>query len=160
RRAEPGQRARPRQRTTAPDDSRATLTRELLFDLLLPALEVEVPDRAVQVDRGLLDALEQIVVQRAVVDRVADLHGQAGRDERDEVADRIDGQVDTHADAVTHRGRREHRQHEVRPGSGAPRAEGLAEVLVARSNAPVILGGIEETAHARRAVDEEPRGLA
>src|SRR5215470_6268427 len=39
----------------------------LFLDHLLPAIEVEVPHRTVEIDRRFFDALEEIVVQRPIV---------------------------------------------------------------------------------------------
>src|SRR5437773_12421854 len=56
------------------DAEAGALRRRLFLDHLLPALQVEVPHRSCQVDRGIFHALEQLVVQRPSVDGLADLH--------------------------------------------------------------------------------------
>src|SRR5213593_2907610 len=72
----------------------------LFLDHLLPALQVEVPHRAVQVDRRLFHALEQLVVQRTIVDGFADLQPELVKEERNEIVERIHQAIDAPADAV------------------------------------------------------------
>src|SRR3989442_1481252 len=92
----------------------------LLFDHLLPASEIAVSHGAVHVDHALLEALEQVEVQRAVVHRVAGLHTHPCPEERQHVGQRIHRPVDGLADPVTHRQRREERQDQARAGPAAP----------------------------------------
>src|SRR3972149_861803 len=73
----------------------------LLLDELLPATEVAVAHGAVHVDHALLETLEELEVQRAVVDGVTDLHPEAVPDERQHVAQRIHRAVHGLADPVT-----------------------------------------------------------
>src|SRR3989442_11591648 len=56
------------QRTTASPNRQGSF-----LDHLLPTLEVEMPHRAVEVDRRRFDAREEVVVQRPFVDGVSHL---------------------------------------------------------------------------------------
>src|SRR6185436_20213039 len=49
----------------------------LLPNQPLPALQVPVANRAVHVDHALLEPLEEVVVERAIIDDVAEPHPQA-----------------------------------------------------------------------------------
>src|SRR3990172_11137537 len=131
----------------------------LFLDQLLPASEVAVPHSAVHVDHALLEALEEIEVERPVVPGAPGRHAEPGPEERQEVGQRVHQTVDALADAVTDRQRLEQRQDQVRAGAGAPDGPRLAEGLLALLDVPV-LRGVEETADAERAVDQKPRHLA
>src|ERR1043166_5153935 len=111
------------------DAKAGSLRRRLFLDHLLPALQVEVPHRAVQVDRRLFHALEQLVVQRPIVDGLAALHPELVPEERNKIVERIHGAVDPPADTIAHGHRAEERHPQIGPGTRAPHAERLAEVL-------------------------------
>src|SRR5262245_1142153 len=129
----------------------------LLLDQLLPAPEVAVSDGAVQIDDALLEALEQLEVQRAIVDDLAQLEADPGPEERDEVGERIHQAVDASADPVADRHRLHERHDEVRAGAHPPDSERLPEVLAALP-APPVLSRIEQYPDAQSARgDEEQR---
>src|SRR5262249_22995792 len=127
----------------------------LFLDHLLPALQVEVPHRAVEIDRRFFDALEELIVEGTIVHRLADLHPQLIEEERNEVVERIHGAVHAPADAVADGHRPEEREHQIRAGPYPPDAHGLAEISPTRLDVAV-LRGIEEPAEAEGAVDHEP----
>ena len=116
-------------------------------------------NRAVHVDDALLESLEQLEVQRPVVDRVSDLHAETDPEERQHIRERIHDAVDGLADPVAHGQRLHERQDEIGPGPHAPDAEGLSEVLSTLLDPPV-LRRVEQPADAGRAVDQEARDLA
>src|SRR4030095_15797330 len=105
------------------------------------------------------DALEEVEIERAIVDGIADLHGEGGGPEGDVVVERVDGSVDPGADAVTHGERRHEGQHEVRSRRSAPDAEGLAEVGPLELEPHFLARAIEEPADAQGGVDEEAAHL-
>src|SRR5712691_8488057 len=125
------------------------LRRRLFLDHLLPALQIEVPHRAVEVDRRLFHALEE----------VTDLHAELVPEERNEIVERIHGAVHAPADAVADRHRPEQREHQVGTGPRAPDPEGLAEVFLTGRELGH-LAGVEETTEAERAVDHESGDFA
>src|SRR2546425_889893 len=127
----------------------------LLLDHLLPASEIAVSHGAVHIDHALLEALEQVEVQRAIVQRVAGLHAPPCPEKRKHVGERIHRAVDGLADPVTHRQRREERQDQVRGGPCAPDAKRLAEGLAALLGLPVLCS-VEEPADTEGAGDQEP----
>src|SRR6185503_17203402 len=131
----------------------------LLFDQLLSSLQIAVPDGTVHVDHALLKPLEEVVVERALVDRITDLHPEAIPDERQDVAEGVHEAIDELADAVPYRQGLHERQHEVGTRPASPHAQRLAEVLTALLDAPEILRQIEEAANARGAVDQEAAEL-
>src|SRR5262249_38195941 len=141
--------------TGRPEASR----RRLFLEHLLPALQVEVPHRAVQVDRRLFHALEELVVQRAVVDGFTDLHADLVRKVRDEIVERIHRAVHAPADPVPDCHWSDERYYEIRTGPEAPDAERLTEVFPARLEVPG-LGRVEEAPKPERAVNHESRNLA
>src|SRR5256885_5075091 len=132
----------------------------VLLDELLSALQIPVADCAVHVDHALLEPLEEVVVERAIVERVACLHAETIPEERQEVAQWVHEPVHGLADAVTNGQRLHERQDEIGPGARAPETERLAEVLAALVDAPVVLGRVEQAADAGRAVDEEAADLS
>src|SRR5207237_848414 len=119
------------------------------------ALQVRVTDGAVHVDDALFEALEQIQVERPLVDDVADLHADPIPEQWQDVRQGIHRAVDGLAETVPHGQRFEEGHDHVRAGADAPDAEGLAEVLTALENAEDVLGGVEQAADSGRAVDEE-----
>src|SRR5947208_138758 len=131
----------------------------LLLTQLLPASEIAVPHGAVQVDYALFEALEQVEIQRALVQQVAGLHADPRPDPREIIGQGIHRSVDGLADSVTHGHRPEERHDQVRARPDAPHAKRLAEVLAALLDPPVLCR-VEETADAERAVDQESRDLA
>ena len=114
---------------------------------------------AVHVDHALLEALEELEVERAVVHGVLDLHEQTRVEERHEVRHRVQETVDTLADAVANRQRLEERQDEERTRADAVEAESLAEVFTALLDA-LVLRDVEQAADADRAVEQEAPELA
>src|SRR5207247_2263293 len=90
------------------------------LDQAIAALQIAVADRAVEIDRRLFDALEEIEVERAIVDGIAHLHGEGGGPEGGVVVERVDRPVDPRADAVTAGERRGAGEHEVRSRPGNP----------------------------------------
>src|SRR5262249_1341191 len=152
-------RQQPRAAAAATNPRRMTRPLTLLLDQLLPAPEVAVSDGAVQIDDALLEALEQLEVQRAIVDDLAQLEADPGPEERDEVGERIHQAVDASADPVADRHRLHERHDEVRAGAHPPDSERLPEVFAALLDPPV-LRRIEQSPDAERAVDHEARDLA
>src|SRR6267142_276559 len=136
------------------------LPRPLFAAETFAALQVRVTDGAVHVQRALFEALEQVQVERALVDDVAHLHAQAVPDERQDVGERVHRTVDRLPDAVADRQRLQERHDDVPAGSRAVDTQRLSEVFTALQNTEHVLGRIEETPDARRAVDEEARHLA
>src|SRR5262249_7844760 len=136
---------------TAPERSRLLAA----VDEVVAALQIAVAHGAVHVDGRLLEALVEIEVQRAVVDRVADLHGEPIPDERQHVAQRIHRPVHPVADAVAHGERWQERQDQVWPRSQSPLAERLAEIDLGLLQPELLLGDVPEPAEPERAVDEE-----
>src|SRR5205823_133156 len=103
----------------------------LLSDELLPALQIPMPDRAVHVDDALLEALEKLEVERAIVDGLLDLQEEPRVEERHEVGHRIQGAVDRLADAVADGEWFHEREDQERPGPDAVEPQRLPEVLTA-----------------------------
>src|SRR2546427_12277754 len=115
----------------------------LLLDDLLPASEIAVSHGAVHIDHALLEALEQVEVQRAIVQRVAGLHAPPCPEKRKHVGERIHRAVDGLADPVTHRQRREGRQGPGRARARAPGAPRVAAGLAGLLALPVPRGVAE-----------------
>src|SRR5690349_14845957 len=138
---------------------RMTRRLTLLLDQLLPASEIAVLDGAVQVHDALLESLEQIEIQGAVVDHLAELERQPGPDERDEIRERIHQAVDTSTDSVANRHRLHEGHDDVRARRHPPEPERLPEILPALLDA-IVLRGVEQATDPERAVDQEPRHLA
>ena len=90
------------------------------LDQPLATLEVAVADRAVQVDRRVLESLEEVEVQRALVELVARAHGESVREEGDVVVQRTHGPIHNIADPVPHGQGRQEREHQIRTGPGTP----------------------------------------
>src|SRR2546422_7251022 len=134
------------------------LIRGSFLDHVVPALEIEMPHRAVEVDRRLFDAREEVEVQRPIVDGVSRLHTDLAQ-ERDVVRQRVHRAVHALADAVANGRRSEQRQDEIRTGRDAPEAERLTEVFLARAE-PGALAGVEQPAETERAVEHEPGDCA
>src|SRR5262244_826676 len=149
----------PRAAAVPTNPRRMTRPLTLLLDQLLPASEIAVSDGAVEIDDTLLEALEQLEVQRAIVDDLAQLEADPGPEERDEVGARIHQAVD----APSNPGGDRHRLHdchdEVRARAHPPDSKCLPEVFAALLDPPV-LRRIEQSADAERAVDHEARELA
>src|SRR5882724_3180153 len=80
------------------------------------ALQVRVTDGAVHVDHALFEALEQVQVERALVDDIAHLHGQPVPDERQEVGERVHQTVDRLSDPVADRQRLQERHDDIPTG--------------------------------------------
>src|SRR5215470_9899270 len=131
-----------------------TRPRTLLLDQLLPASEIAVSDGAVEIDNTFLEALEQLEVQRAIVDDLAELEADASPDERDEVGQRVHQAVDPSADPVPDRHWLHERHDEVGTGAHPPDAERLPEVFPALLDPPV-LRRVEQPADPEGAVDQE-----
>src|SRR5436305_13453093 len=91
----------------------------LLLDQLLPASEIAVSDGAVEIDDAFLETLQQLEVQRAIVDDLAELQADSGPDERDEVGHGIHQTVDASADPITDR-HRLHERHDQVPARASP----------------------------------------
>ena len=125
----------------------------------MAALEVAVADGAVEVEGTVLDVLEELEVQGALVDLLHDRHPRR-REERRDVPDRIEESVHAVPDAVTDGERLEAGEHEVRPGAPAVHAEGLAGVGVAAVDVELRLRDIEEADHTDRGVHAEARDFA
>src|SRR6266542_1445206 len=131
----------------------------LFLDQLLTALEVPVPHRAVEVDRGVLEALVEIEVERALVERVSGRHAQLVPKEGDVVVERVDGAVRREADAIAHGQRRQEREHQVGAGPDTPLAERLSEVGPLGLEGEFLLRDVEEAPHAQGRVDQETAHL-
>src|SRR5438034_9919919 len=84
-------------------------SRALFLAEAFAALQVGVTDGAVHVDRALFEALEQVQVERSLVDDVAHLHTHAVPDERQEIGERFHQTVDRLADPLTDRQRLQER---------------------------------------------------
>src|SRR2546425_13279301 len=130
--------------------------RALLAEFLLAFAEIGVPHRAVHIHDALLEPLVEVDDLRPVVHCVAGLGAGPGS----VVAEWTGSGIHAHADTVANRQRRQQGQDEVGSGANAPLAERLAEVGVARLDAPVVLRRVPETPDARGAVDQEARDLA
>src|SRR5215470_8404582 len=134
-------------------------SRPLFADQAEPALQVGVTDGAVHVDHALFEALEEVQVERALVDDVANPHGEP-IDERQEVRQRVHRCVHGLADAVADGQRLQEGDDHVGARSHAPEAQRLTEVFAALEDAKDVLGRIEEAADAGRAVDQKATELA
>src|SRR5438094_2908362 len=134
--------------------------RPLLAAEAFAALQKRVTDGAVHVDHALLEALEQVEVERPLVHDVAHLHAEPVPEERQEIRERVEGGVDGLAHPVAHRQRLEKRHDHVRPGPNAPDTERLPEVLAALEDAEDVLGRVEQAADTGGAVEEQARELA
>src|SRR5947207_5651309 len=130
-----------------------------LLDRPMAALEVAVADGAVEVEGTVLDVLEELEVQGALVDLLHDRHPRR-REERRDVPDRIEESVHAVPDAVTDGERLEAGKHGVRPVDPAVQAEGLAGVGVAAVDVELRLRDIEEADHTDRGVHAEARDFA
>src|SRR5215510_6182736 len=131
----------------------------LLLDHLLAASKIAVSHGTVEIDDAFLEALEQLEVQRAIVDDLAELEAEPRPDERDEVRQRVHQAVDTPADPVPDRHRLQERHDEVRAGAHPPDAERLPEVFPAFLDSPVFRR-VEQPSDPEGAVDQETRELA
>src|SRR4029453_1497269 len=100
---------------TRPRRSPRPLT--LLLDHLLPTPKVAVADGAVQVDDAFFQPLEQLQVQRAVVDHLCRLHAEADPDRWTNPGKRVHERVDAPPDPVADGHRLQQRQDQIRPGS-------------------------------------------
>src|SRR5256885_10008696 len=109
-----------------------------------------MPDGAVHVDDALLESLEELEVEGAVVHGLLDFQEQPGPEERHEVGHRIQRAVDGLADPVANRQRLEERQYEERSSVHAIEAERLPEVLAALLD-PLHLRDVEEAPDPDRA---------
>src|SRR5262249_45025646 len=138
--------------------SRSTAREGSFLDHLLPALEVEMPHRAVEVDRRLFDAREEVVVQCPIVDGISHLHADLA-DERDDVRQRVHRAVHALADAVANGRRSEQRQDEIRTSRDTPEAERLTEVFLAGFEPGALPGG-EQPADTEGAVEHKPGDFA
>src|SRR5262249_20198281 len=125
------------------------------LDQASAALQIAVAHRAVEIDGRLLDALEEIEVERAIVDGVAHLHGEGVGEERDVVVERVHGAVRTVADAIAHGEGRQEGQHEVRPGPYAPDSQRLAEVGTLPLQPHLLPCDVEQPTDAEGGVDDE-----
>src|SRR5205807_8651468 len=125
------------------------------LDQPLATLEVAVADRAVQVDRRVLESLEEVEVQRALVELVARAHGESVREEGDVVVQWAHGSVDGEADTVTDGQRGQEGQHQVRTGPRSPLAEGLPKIRLLGFKLEFLLGHVEDTTNTQVRVDEE-----
>src|SRR3989449_8895891 len=84
----------------------------LLLNLPLALVQVEVADGAVEVERPFLHALEGLQIERPLVEDVFGLLAE-GRGQRNDVADRVHGDVEHVPHAVAEREGRQQRQHQV-----------------------------------------------
>src|SRR2546427_11299737 len=130
----------------------------LLLDLPLALVQVEVADGAVEVERPFLHALEGLQIERPLVEDVFGLLAE-GRGQRNDVADRVHGDVEHAPHAVAEREGRQQRQHQVAALLPVPHAERLYGVLVALLDAELILGDVGHARPSERGVDEEARQL-
>src|SRR2546422_2511074 len=110
----------------------------LLLDLSLALVQVEVADGAVEVERPFLHALEGLQIERPLVEDVFGLLAE-GCGQRNDVTDRVHGDVEHVPHAVAEREGRQQRQHQVAALLPAPHAERLSGVLVALLDAELIL---------------------
>src|SRR5689334_18943417 len=138
----------------------ALARRDRVLDRTVAPLEVAVADCAVEVEHAVLDVLEDLEVERALVHLLHD-RDRGRREERDEqVPERIEHAVHAVADAVTDGERLERREHEVWPGAEAVYAERLAGTGVALLDVEPGLRDVDEADHADRGVQTEARELA
>src|SRR2546425_5487970 len=135
-----------------------TERRFLLLDLSLALVQVKVADGAVEVERRFLHALEGLQIERPLVEDVFGLLTE-GRGQRNDVADRVHGDVEHVPHAVAEREGRQQRQHQVAALLPAPHAERLPGVLVALLDAELILGDVSHARPSERGADEEARQL-
>src|SRR5437899_9817441 len=99
----------------------------LLLDLSRALVQVEVADGAVEVERPFLHALEGLQIERPFVDGVLDGPPDAAS-ERNEVVDRVQGEIEHVAHAVPDGQRGHQRQYQVAALPPAPDSERLPGV--------------------------------
>src|SRR5262245_3081222 len=129
--------------------------RVAVVDQIAAPLQVRIPLKHVPVERGLLEQLARGQQVGALVHEVQPVERVAQLD-RTHLAHRSGRDVERRTDAVTHVAGAEKRQHEVRPGPGAPAAEGLAEVLVVLLEAP-FGSHVVDAEQAERAIKRKAR---
>src|SRR5207249_1760138 len=130
----------------------------LFSDLLLAVSQVEVADGAVEVERPFFHALEGLQIERPFVDGVLDVPPDAAS-ERNEVVDRVHGDIEQVARTVPDGQRGHQRQHQIAALPPAPDSERLPGVLVALLNAELILGDVGHARAPEGGVDDEARQL-
>src|SRR5437667_11470832 len=129
------------------------------LDQPLATLEVAVADRAVQGDRRVLESLEEVEVQRALVELVARAHGESVREEGDVVVQWAHGPIHNIADPVPHGQGRQEREHQIRTGPGTPLPERLPEIRLLGLKLEFLLGYVEEAPTAQGRVDQDAANL-
>src|SRR5262245_9408393 len=131
-----------------------------LLDRATAPLEVAVPDGAVEIEHAVLDVLEDLEVERALVHLLHDRDRSRGEERDEHVPQWIEYAIHAVADAVTDGQRLERREHEVRPGPEAVHAERLAGVGIALLDVKRALRDVDEADHTDRGVHAEARELA
>src|SRR3989441_4959364 len=134
------------------------LIRGSFLEYVVTSPRIEMPHRAVEVDRRLFDAREEGEDQRPIVDGVSRLHTDLAK-ERHVVGRGVRRAVHALADAVANGRRSEQREDDIRTGRDAPEAERLTEVFLARAE-PGDLARVEQPAETERAVEHEPGDFA
>ncbi len=126
-----------------------------MADLGRAPLIVKAADRRVIVERGALDAIEDIDIARAQIDALdgaARIGHPAVVIGAGEAVRGIGVPAGDEADRVARVGGAEHRQHQIGARADAPHTEGLAEIGVVEGDAGPG-GRIEEAADAENGVE-------
>src|SRR2546425_1533185 len=129
-----------------------------LLDRAAAPLKIAVADGAVEVEDAVLDVLEDLKVERALVDLLDDRHPHR-REERCGKVEWIQQAVDAVPDAVPDGERRQRGEHQVGSGTEAIESERLASIGVALFDVELRSGDIEEADDPDRRVHAEPGEL-
>src|SRR5213080_155392 len=129
-----------------------------LLDRAAAPLQVAVANGAVEVEDAVLDVLEDLKVERALVDLLDDRNPRR-RQERCDVAEWIQQAVDAVPDAVPNGEGLQRGKHQVGPGTETIDAEGLAGIGVALLDVELRPCDVEEADHPDRRVHAETSEL-
>src|SRR5437867_6603233 len=130
-----------------------------LLDRAPAPLQIAVANGAVEIEHAVLDVLEDLKVERALVDLLDDRHRRR-REERRDVAEWIHQAVDAVPDAVPDGEGFQRGEHEVGSGTQAIEPERLAGIGVALFDVELRPRDIEEADDPDGRVQAEPDELA
>src|SRR5881409_3683323 len=130
-----------------------------LLDRAAAPLQIAVADGAVEVEDAVLDVLEDLKVERALVDLLDDRQSRRCK-ERYDVPEWIQQAVDAVPDAVPDGEGRQRGEHEVGSGTEAIDAERLAGIGVALLDVELRPRDVEEADDSDRRVGAETSELA
>src|SRR5437870_9008122 len=130
-----------------------------LLDRAAAPLQIAVANGAVKIEDAVLDVLEDLEVERALVDLLDDRRPR-GRDERCDVAEWIQQAIDAVPDAVPDGQRCQRGEHEVGSGTEAIDRARLAGSGVAPLDVEQRTRDVDDAEHYARRVPSGARHLA